>query len=428
MNIQFKNEKPPADFDPKSDLAVKTLNEKLIGKKDGLSEDDLINTKEKLETLKNTILGLKRHFPPGFDVDIVISKLIKEGIIKQPPKVEPVVSEPVVFETEYQKPEITKIETNEYQKSIIEANLLLKEIENTNVFRNDEELDSIHEKVLNLQKERIQETPEYYYEFSKAGLIKGGEVEVKRDLDLLEERKQDFKKKEALEDPSLIKAKKIATITEKGLSYIVSELSMYGDKVSIENTPEFTDVKLGVDDVLQIKQENNENRFLGLGIDVTFRALSSDQFKDKFFKLLGSIKNGHKTKIKYFKNHEGEMMEEFNVPKMVLSFNVDNVKEIVNIIKNKDNPNIKEDLKRSPMKILIMQQVISSCNLLAKFAKEHNNDISEKYIEVINSLQSMSPADKGFTDLNTMEDKVSRRKAELILEYKDTARSAQTAA
>ena len=42
---------------------------------------------------------------------------------------------------------------------------------------------------------------------------------------------------------------------------------------------------------------------MGLGIDVTYRGLLSESYTDKFHALLGSIKNGYKTKIKYFKNH-----------------------------------------------------------------------------------------------------------------------------
>ena len=85
------------------------------------------------------------------------------------------------------------------------------------------------------------------------------------------------------------------------MAYCCTKGGWYGEKVRIILTSLFDDIKRGVDEVFLIEKDNEKHDVLGLGVDATFRGLKSKLFKEKFSNLLKSIKDGHKTKIKYFK-------------------------------------------------------------------------------------------------------------------------------
>ena len=394
----------------------------------------LLDTGENIEKIKEAISKYKGRLMSGdFSVDEVVAELKKSGIIKPSPileKKKEEVKEVEIYKTEQIKVKgLTQVEIDENQIKILEANLLSDEVDKAKIFRNDEELVSIHEKALTLEKKRPLETLEYYHEFAKAGLIKSSgskspEDVVKEDMRLLEERKQDFKSKEPLdlkEKKKLMKAKQIATITECVLAYGVSESSWYGEKISIEPASEFDDIKRGVDEVMEIVKDGDESSFIGLGIDVTYRGLKSEQFKKKLFMLLQSIRDGHKTKVKYFKNHKGEMVKEFAVPKIILYFDLHDVKELVEVTKNIDDPKVKEGFKNSPQKYNVMNQIINSCNKLSAFAEESKNDIFRGYIDIVNSIKELSWENEEIKNMINVrhDDEISKHIDILIKEFKD---------
>ncbi len=404
-------------------LAAKKFKEKYIDT--GKLELSLSDTPTDTEVLKEYIQGLGVRFMPNISPDGIIEELRKAGIIIPPPPVEKVkIEKPIeAIKTEYINLEKPKsAEVDEQTLKLLEANLLFEEVHKAKIFKNGEELNVVYEKSLTLEKERPIETPEYYYGF--ASLVKGGEEEIKNELESLDKRKKDFQDNEpsdlALKN-KLDQAKKIATITERGLAYGVSELGWYGDNISIEPASEFDDVKRGVDDVLEIKKDGDESSFMGLGIDVTFRGLYSEQFQNKFFNLLKSIRNGHQTKVKFFKNHKGEMMKEFAVPKMVLFFSVNDVKDIVEMVKSADNSDNKNDFNNSPQKFNVMNQIINSCKHLAAFAEESHNNVFRKYVAVENSIKELSwqnPEIKQMLDIK-QHDQTSRHLRELITQFKN---------
>lgn len=423
MNMKFgmenKQKSESVGFSSRADLSVGKFNQYIQKKKidpETLNSEDLI----KQFISKNHILL------PGVTPEEVITKLKESGFIKEPiPEKKIEAEKEVIFhKTEFKKLSgIKKIEDEEIQKRL-EENKFFLELEK-NVFKNEKELDLVLNQALSLEKENSIETEEYYNEFADAGLIKGGRAEVRADLEGLKERKELFKKKIELLDQKDAKNKeinkKVATIVERAVAYGVSNLNWYGENVSIEPVSEFDDVKRGVDDMLEIRKEEAESSFMGLGIDVTYRGLLSEQYKEKFFKLLQSIRDGYKTKIKYFKNHKGEMMKEFSVPKIVLYFNVDDVKNLVSMIKNSSDSKILEKFKNSSQKFAVMNQIIIQCELLSSFAEESKNDIFKKYTEIVLSIKELSwknPEIKEILD-KRHEDEVSSHIRFLIQEFKD---------
>ncbi len=355
---------------------------------------DLTDTPENIEAIRAHIEKLGNRLMPGISTDGVISELKEAGVLTTV-VIEKVKKEKEVdfLETEYislEKPR--QLEVDEQQQQIIEANLLYEELEKANIFKNPEELDMLYSKTTESQG-NVFENEQYYYEFSKAGLIKGGDEEVAKDLADLNQRKQDFANKEVADIKTknkLERAKKVATLTEQAVVEGVTKLLWFGENVTMQRASEFDDIKRGVDDILEIKKEDEDSTFMGLGIDVTFRGLYSEQFKEKFFKLLQSIKDGHKTKVKYAKNHKGELMKEFAIPKMVLYFSVEDVKDMIDILKYTDDPNRGEKLEKNLQGLEVMGQIIDSCRLLAEFAEESQNNIFRKYVAVLNSLKELA--------------------------------------
>ena len=420
MNINFKEKK---EFNPVSSWEA-TLANKLMEDEKSKTEIGLLNNDDLIKDF--LLLKFKRH-PKIKEISLegIIDELKKSGVIK-----------PVVILREekiFKKPEhigiklpentgLKIIEDEELTKRV-ERNLLLEEVKNAGIFKNDSELEDIYIKTDSLEKNVSLKTKEYYLEFVGVGLIKGGEKEVNEDFKSLQDVKKIFKEKEPedqLEKEKSIKSKKIATITERGFMYGVSKLNLYGEKVSVESTSEFDDVKRGVDAVLEIKKDDDESSFMGLGIDVTFRGLYSEQFKNKFFNLLKFIRNGQKTKVKYFKNHKGEMMKEFSVPKIIIYFNIGDVKNLVNMIKNINDSKAKEEFKNSSFKFTVMNQIINQCNKLSAFAEESKNDVFKKYIEIINSIKELAWENPEIEKMLNVQhnDETSRHMDRLLEEFR----------
>ncbi len=304
------------------------------------------------------------------------------------------------------------------------------EHEKENILNDETELTAIYEKTQITQKKESKENNAYYYEFAEKGLIKGGVEEVDADLASLALRKAEFAEKTQQSETShdLEKMKKVATITERALVHGVSNLDWFGKDISVEPVSEFDDVKRGVDDMLEIRKEDDESSFMGLGIDVTFRGLYSEQYKKKFFTLLHSIRSGYKTKVKYFKNHKGELMKEFAVPKMILYFDVADVKNLVRMMKHVDDESMKEKFQNSPQKFSVMNQIIVQCQKLSAFAADSENSIFRKYTEVVDSIKELGWKNEDIKNMLAVQhdDNASRQIDSLIKEFLETEQNLKT--
>jgi hypothetical protein len=432
-------------FNQKEDFNLsreRIITEKVLslvnkGKILGIGPEGIEDTEENVLKLKDIIKDLGPRLAPGvFEVNLIIGNLRSSGFIK---KIEAKKEEnkkvvkQEIFKTETEKEidsiRITQSEITEEQQGVIEANLLYDETHKRGIFKDDIELNEIHDKSLILEKKRDPETSEHYYAFAKAGLIReegslNPEEVVERDLQSLKKRQEEFMEREpidSMERKKLEKAKKIATIVERSLSYSCTEGHWYGERIRIELTCLFDDIKRGVDEIFLIEKDNEKHDALGLGVDATYRGLKSDQFKIKFFRLLESIKDGHKTKIKYFKDHNGKMMKEFAIPKIVLHFDINDVKEFVSIVRKASDQNRKEEIENSYLKKKVMNQIINSCDILADFAEESRNSIFRDYHNIINSIKELSWENKEIRDIINInkDDEVSKYLRLLVEKFRN---------
>ncbi len=381
----------------------------------------LIDTPEDIEKIKDFIIRkVYNRLPPGsrFSDDIkkvdfnkIIKDLISSGHIKPVPKKEKEVAPVEIYNADsrlHVLEGIKLVEIGEEQQKTLELNILWDELHKN--FTNDE-FEDIYKKALSLENNNIEEGPDYYYEFAKAGLVDGRKSrtpneEVANDLSDLQKIDADIEEKNKA-DPSreikLLKAKKMATITERALSFGCTIGNWYGDNFSMVSTCRFDDIK-GVDEVLVIDKKDKKQSFLGMAVDATCSRLEGDFFRNKIYKLLDSIISGYKTKIKYFKDKNGKMMREFTVPKVVLYFDTKEVKEFMEIIKNIDDPASLETIKDSKIKYEVIKQIYISSKLLGDFAHEYQNSVWSSYKEVkeqIDELARISPLIKEAIDTSS---------------------------
>lgn len=425
MNIKFNIEpkKPEsAVFTSRAELTADKFKQWVLKKDLNIAE---LNSEE---IIKEYIT--KSHLlMPGVTIDEIIDILKKSRAITIPPP-EKVVHLPKKIETIATEHQILKGVTE-----VKDENLLKQRDENKffevlekDIFKNPKDLDFILDKSLRLGKDNYAETPETiddYYEFADANLLQGGRPEAERDFRESISLEEKFKKeRESLgkeKSDNKEKIKKVGTIMESGIAYAVTNLNWYGKHITMEPVCKIVDYKYHTDKLLQIQKGVDENNFLGLGVDVTYSGILGPIYKDKLFKILDSIYKGYETKIKYFKNHNGDLMKEFSVPSIILHFNTNEVKDMVYLIKNIDNPKIKEEFRNSPQKFAVMNQVLIQCELLADFAERHQKRIFRKYIDIVHSIKELAwkdPEIKKILDARH-EDEASIHMKYLITEFND---------
>lgn len=400
MNPNFDLPKTPEPLDSKEALVAKAVAKYIP---EGITSDQ-----EAMEIFGKSgpiqrILRTKGEISmPG-----VIKILRENGIILPVPAVPK--EKKKTKEPEVIKIETPKIGTNLIQDETLQGNVLAAR---KTTEREIEKKEIIIEGDVSSLYNKTPEPEEYYYEFSKYY----SRQEIEKDMSDLEEREAEFKTRE---NPENVKSQEIATMTEVALEHAVSRLKWYGDNVKIQPTSKFDDVKRRVDGVLEILDKDKGSNFMGLGIDVTYRGLSSEQFKKKFFTLLQGVQENRKTKVKYFKRHDGKMMKEFAVPKVILSLDFGDVKNMAYYLKNIKNPNITKEFKNSSLKFEIMNQIIKQCDILNKYAKKCENNISEEYAGVRNSIDKLA---ENNIEIKTMlgvihDDPVSKHLADLVKEF-----------
>ena len=376
---------------------------------------------------------LNRIKIPGVNMDIVIAAMKKAGHILPPPPVVTNIVVPKLSGFKENKDEVivaqakSRLEDEQKRKELRQQKLLeeensVNELEK-DIFKSSRDLDLVYVQSLAMNNLSSREKPEYYHQFDN--IVVGGRAQVEKDIKDLLDREVDFKQKQLNLDPkyaaTVEKNAKVATIVEQGLAYAVSDLGWYGENVKISPASRFDDVKRGVDDVLEISRKNETDRYLGLGIDVTYNGLLSEKYRDKFERLLESIRLGQKTKIKYFKNAKGQPMREFAIPKIVLHFDGVDVKEIAHFVKHATDTAVKEKFVNSDMKISVLNQIMAQCEILADFANSCGNSIAVEYKGIVDSINEFAAKNKEIKKIleNKDNDETVKRLQYFVSKFKE---------
>ena len=385
-------------------------------------ELDFTDTPENIETLKTFLTENRstKQFIEGASLDEIIDELRKSGLITES-IIEKTIEEPKHIETEYQKLNgLTESESNLGEKDL-GRNI---ETSKSNSFSKEKVKD-----LGNLYEDRETSEWEYYYEFVVAGLI--SEEDAKKDYQKIQEVKSRFNQGENLDEKDkerLEFAKQIAVITEKGIESLVGKIKIFGENIKMKMSSEFTDILRGVDSVIEITKDDGDMDFIGIATDVTFRRIEDIAFKDKFFSVLKQIKKNWKTKVKYEKNSKGELMKEFVVPKILLHFNMDDVRLCVDVLDKstyKNDDELREEFKDVEQKTQFLQQIIFQCKLLSKYAEENKNSIFRQYDTVLNSITELSWKNPEIKEAlaGNVDEKMKNILNELIVDFESNSKN-----
>lgn len=351
---------------------------------------DFTDTPENIDLIKTFLEEnrVTKQFIKGVSFDGIIEELRISGLLIQPEK-EIIIKEVIPPE---------RIETGYIQLGGLKESELY--IDDTELEKNIETSKTTSfsrkgvEKLGEQFKDRETTKWEYYNEFVLAGLI--SEEDAKNDFIKIQDAKLKFNKGENLTEKDkerLDFAKQIAIVTEKGIEFLINKIQIFGKDIAIKTSSEFTDILRGVDSIIEITKDDGDMDFVGVAADVTFRRMKEISFKEKFYSVLKTIKRDWKTRVKYEKNSKGELMKEFVVPKVLLHFNMDDVRLCVDVL-DKSTRNSDEELKNKfeevKQKNRYLQQIILQCELLSEYAKENKNSIFRQYDTVLNSITELS--------------------------------------
>lgn len=389
MSMESGPLKEASLFNSKASLVASKFRDYLKLKK--ISTDQFNSWEEVSDMFSKTPMMLKLMTQMKVSMEELMTELKNSNIVSViPPPPPSSVKEPKkleVIETQYQTlPGLRsgeEINDPRIQKQVEEA-LLVKEVENIFLDPKGQSFEDVYQKSKELSKHPSTENDDYYRAFAQAGLV--GEADVTKDLSDLRQTKEKIElEKQKLSQEEILQKEisyKISEIVENAL--VVASDEWFEGDIEIDTTPEWVDVKKGIDDILRIK---SDGQFLGLGIDATYNGLLSVRYKEKFQNMLYGIRGGHKNQVKYFKDHSGKMLPEFTVAKNVLFLDFKDVKIIVHFIKHFDDAKIRNEFKENPLKYKILSQMIMQSELLQDFAEKYKNDIQTEYGQFLSSIR-----------------------------------------
>ena len=243
--------------------------------------------------------------------------------------------------------------------------------------------------------------------------------EIEGDIKSIKEKEEEIKQKDT---PEKARMKKIATVFEATMTAGITNYDWLGKKIKIHAPSKFDELKRGVDAIIEFDKDEAGNDYLALGIDITFRNLSSSLFEEKVNGILKDIDNDHLTQVKYFQKSDETEVEGLHVPKVVLSASFDTVKELAFLWSKLKDPAYKEKFKKHKIKYDIVEQIVSQCELLSSYAAEKNHPaIAKAYRDIIDILLYMSETEVPELKMlfgDTSQNKVSNQVEQVIKKYR----------
>ncbi len=276
---------------------------------------------------------------------------------------------------------IGKIDLEQFEKKPEKENSQNESIFNAEIF---EELYRQAQRVLG--DEAIDE--EYVKTIVKDFITLYNYEEIENDIKNVIEKEERIKRTDT---PEKARMKKLATILEAMLVEGIAKYDWLGTKIKILPPSKHDELFNSVDGIIELGRDEALNEFLALGIDVSFRSVKRELFEEKIETLLDYIDKGKLTQIKYFKDNNGEVMENLYVPKVVVSVDMKTIEELVQIWSNRKDPDFKEKFKKHTIAIDVIGQIAEQCKLFATYAAKIGfTDIAEKYDEAFELLLKIS--------------------------------------
>lgn len=158
-----------------------------------------------------------------------------------------------------------------------------------------------------------------------------------------------------------------------------------GQDVVVHNSSRYDDIVNGIDAVCEFFSEESENKFLALGLDVTFGSYTKTEIVKKIEKIEKSIKDNKTSKAEYFVDSNGDH-KKLEIPKVVVGADQHTVKELFELWDKGD----KKALAKHPYQCAILVSLRQQTFYFYKIAESYGrNEIAEKYAEAFNLLNDI---------------------------------------
>jgi len=198
--------------------------------------------------------------------------------------------------------------------------------------------------------------------------------DVAKDKEYVREKENIFEREDS---PQEKENKKLATVLEAILHEQIEQNCYLGDDVRTISTCKFDDIKNGIDQILEMGDEDKKNtRHLAIAIDATF----SVDVRKKIRKIKEKIKSGKLAVIKYFKSDALHFRgEKGGIPEFVLGVDKKNLENVTRIWLNDEN----KKLYYHPLHIMVLNEILKQAKYYQNYAKRVGQiEISEKYKEL----------------------------------------------
>ncbi len=159
--------------------------------------------------------------------------------------------------------------------------------------------------------------------------------------------------------------KEVASLLEGVIADQVEANQWLGEDCEIIPASRYDDIKNGVD-VISIFNTKEENKYLGLGIDVTF-AYNDKVLLEKIDSIKGIIRAGLLPELKYFRDPETNEHKKLIVPKIIVGARLSSAEKLV-MLWGSDKEDKNKKLKEDPMQSKIILESLYQIKYFYEFA------------------------------------------------------------
>ncbi len=183
-----------------------------------------------------------------------------------------------------------------------------------------------------------------------------------------------------------------STIYEAAVMDLLDKNKFLGEKNEVIPTSKYDDIFNGIDGVLIIHQDNQENEYLGLNFDVTFSSTDKN-IEKKIESIKQCIREGVLPTLKYFQDPKTKEHKKISLPKIIIGSQQSSADGLVRLWSKTDESN-SEKLKNHPVQSKIIVEALSQLGYFYDFAKNlaektREDDMREKYKEIYLKYQKM---------------------------------------
>lgn len=218
-----------------------------------------------------------------------------------------------------------------------------------------------------------------------------GEHAVARDLKYVEERKRAFSDEDAVH-------KKWASVLEAIFYQHAEQSNWLGDNAHTILASEVDDIANGIDVAVRLNDSERAFPYLGMGIDVTYSAMKTEE---KVKRIFDEIDNGQLGKMRYFMDPEFDQFrgELSKIPHLVVGVERNHIIELSRQWLGGE----KKALAENPIQLVILREIMKQLKLFRRYAKNiGKNDIAEIYTADIDVFEPVL-RDKQKMDIRSYE-------------------------